>query len=1520
MKKGFTLVELIAVIVLLSLIALFTFPSVNKTIKDRKEALYNVQIDNIKASAVSYIDKNGLLKDNDKVIVTLCQLKQSGFTDEKIKNPINNKYIPDDSKVIVTKDERIFIYGTDGNTTCTVNDTTLFEYVEVGSEYKETIDVSLYTVTIYSGDTVVNKIDTSKLGSYFIEYVSSNKKINKYVYIVDTTSPSILYKDKVNGSNEIGKSVITIEANQGIFIPYNVIVSDNSGEVIEPTISSNVNLRIPGSYYVTYKASDSSGNTTIKTQVIKVVDTKPPVIESVSGNPSVKTPMSVVITVNAYDNGVGLHPLGAYSFDGGKTWQVSNSITVDSNTTLNIVVRDAALNQTKHTEKITNILKDDKNISFTIKSGTLKNNGWFTSDVGVLVKPLVSNDYFESFSYCIGNNICTPDKTSTNYNGETIKLTENTSGTLICGRVNKKDNTKTDVVCSTLFKIDKSIPDVRYEVISGNQNNGYEPWYVSDVNLAVKTSSISGIEKIEYCTTTGNSCTPNKTAYGSNINVILSTNSKTNKVCSIVTNNAGTRGQNTCSINYQIDKTVPSVSLVLNGGVGDYIGKTASIKAVVSPSTNASGYTFIWYKNGTQIQSGTSDTITISNGDNIYKEDTYRVVVTTGAGNKGESSKKVKVDTVKPTCSLTANGTNGNNGWFISSSVNIIGTFKDSESGVESKGVGTSYGYNGNTSYSVSTNTKGTTIYCSVKDKVGNEGSNSITIKKDDGSDSSCSLSGENSSWTNKQVTISYWATNNVSSIKALSSSSASSAVNSSNLTVNQVSDHNGNKLAIQAIAHSGRNYVEKTVSYNSWTVELVSGAKVTCPAKTVNVYYDGVKPTCSFEGNTPNGNNGWYKSTANIKATFNDGNGSGIDKYGVGDDSTSSYNNQDTYVLSGNTSGKTLTCLVKDKAGNVGSNTINVKKDDGSDSKCYLMGENTSWTNKKPNTFYVAETSISGFKLESGAVHHGVTCTSTKCSKTAYWPASYINAKVLKTRDFSSMEYVLESGAFVKCPAVTANIYYDNEKPTCSISVSGTKGTNGWYKTAVTAKLTTSDGSGSGIAGYNLGTSATYNNHDSFTFGVFKYDKLSGYVKDKAGNTNTCPYGELKADETVPKVTVSGRDANGSITSGTWTNSNVTLRCGATPSSTMSGYSYAWIKNGSNVGSSQSITVSSSGDYVCQVTTGAGNTSSANFSVKIDKTAPTCEYSGGSSSWTNRYVTIKIGCKDNESGCASGEKSETIKTLTRTKAMTTTIKDKAGNSTTCTKTFDVYYDGTDPVCSVNITSSGTSGVSGNVSATDTGSGISGSSSQSFTNIKSSTTYTFSDKAGNSTSCRVNVTSKTEYRTRSCSQYKACASESCGLATCQTAACGYATCKVCYDSCLTGSNTCEGGYVGEIWGRYYQKCTKKRGGINCTRPECYESKPSGFVLATGSESGSCLVSKGTWSSCATGSNTCKGDYYNCKSPECGYATCEHEDCGFDVCRTSKCGCETWGSWGSWSSTYCNSSSSSCDTRKVYSGS
>ncbi|MCI5983789.1 MAG: hypothetical protein MRZ35_00860, partial [Firmicutes bacterium] len=578
--------------------------------------------------------------------------------------------------------------------------------------------------------------------------------------------------------------------------------------------------------------------------------------------------------------------------------------------------------------------------------------------------------------------------------------------------------------------------------------------------------------------------------------------------------------------------------------------------------------------------------------------------------------------------------------------------------------------------------------------------------------------------------------------------------------------------------------------------------------------------------------------------------------------------------VLSGNTSGKTLTCLVKDKAGNVGSNTINVKKDDGSSTSCSLSGENSNWTNKQVIISYRMNNSLSGIDTRYNGDSQGFY--------RLFGPGGYVElqmpfqteGQVAKTTTFPSWTWRTNSGAIASCSSKTANVYYDSEKPTCSISISGTMGNNGWYKTKSTASVSGNDGSGSGVASALIGYTASNAVSSSITINEGgRASQLVGIVKDKAGNTTTCTHGEWKVDATIPSVKVTG-----TVASGTWTNKDVTLYGGVTPDgvdSVFSGYTYRWTRNGTYVGSTKNITATSSGTYTLTVTTGAGNSASASYTVKIDKTAPTCEYSGGSSSWTNRYVTIKIGCKDNESGCASGEKSETIRTLTRTKAMTTTIKDKAGNSTTCTKTFDVYYDGTDPVCSVNITSSGTSGVTGNVSATDTGSGISGSSSRSFTNIKSSTTYTFSDKAGNSTSCRVNVTSSTEYRKTTCREYKACSSNQCD-----------------WNTCLT--TKCSGGWDNRVWGNKYKCCSAQ----GCGPSSCHESNPGPrYCIKDGNAK--CLVNSGKWNSC------------------------KYKECvpGYETCRAENCGCETWNSAGNWSTTSCHESTViKCESRTVYYGS
>ena len=486
MKKGFTLVELIVVIVLLSLISIFTFPSINKVINERKEKLYNIQIENIKASAESYINKNNLFSTNDKVIVTLCELKQSGFTDENIKDPRTGLLISDNSMVIALKNtnEYTFMPGLDSTTSCSVNDSILYEYIEVGSEYVLKNDDSKYTITIYLNNEEVDSVDTSEINTYVIKYASSNETINKYVYIIDTTGPNIeyvneqTYRDK-NGyeesSKKIGEGTIYISASQNsTFVPFPATAIDKGEGETTLEITSNVNLKIPGIYYITYSSKDSKGNATTKNQTIEVYDDVAPVIDNILGIPNGKTSNSIVLTVDAHDNESGLHSRGAYSFDGGATWQVSDTINVTENKTLNIVVRDAALNETRRTVTINNILKDDKTLSFNIKKGTMKNSGWYVDNVEVEIKPLVNEEDFSSYSYCISSNTnCPPNKEIRTINGTTEVISQSTTGLYICGYVTKKDGTRTSQVCSMNIKIDKELPTCtieyqsNYDITSG---------------------------------------------------------------------------------------------------------------------------------------------------------------------------------------------------------------------------------------------------------------------------------------------------------------------------------------------------------------------------------------------------------------------------------------------------------------------------------------------------------------------------------------------------------------------------------------------------------------------------------------------------------------------------------------------------------------------------------------------------------------------------------------------------------------------------------------------------------------------------------------------------------------------------------------------------------------------------------------------------------------------------------------------------------------------------------------------
>lgn len=93
MKKGFTLVEIISVIVVLAVIAMIVSPAIFKAIQTSKDRSYSTQVNNILEAARSWaINNNNLLKDDgsnyEVSVATLIEqdyIKNS--VDGKLKNP-----------------------------------------------------------------------------------------------------------------------------------------------------------------------------------------------------------------------------------------------------------------------------------------------------------------------------------------------------------------------------------------------------------------------------------------------------------------------------------------------------------------------------------------------------------------------------------------------------------------------------------------------------------------------------------------------------------------------------------------------------------------------------------------------------------------------------------------------------------------------------------------------------------------------------------------------------------------------------------------------------------------------------------------------------------------------------------------------------------------------------------------------------------------------------------------------------------------------------------------------------------------------------------------------------------------------------------------------------------------------------------------------------------------------------------------------------------------------------------------
>ncbi len=285
--KGFTLVELMGVIIILGIILLIATPSINKILKGSKNDLYNAQINGIKEGLKNWaVDNNKLLpiKENESIVLTLGQLKIGGYIESKLINPKNNKCFGNDMLLTITRYQKNYIYEVNEDTGVETDKCDDYikpymilkgdniTYVELNGTYEEKgviatsgsgEDITSSVTTKITGSE--NLIDTSKLGNkYTIEYTVTSDdttvSMNRTVIIRDTEKPVLNVPDNIT-LNIIDKTFDPLEG---------VTVTDNSGENISVKVKSNISLGIPGEYTITYTAIDSSGNSISKTRVVTI--------------------------------------------------------------------------------------------------------------------------------------------------------------------------------------------------------------------------------------------------------------------------------------------------------------------------------------------------------------------------------------------------------------------------------------------------------------------------------------------------------------------------------------------------------------------------------------------------------------------------------------------------------------------------------------------------------------------------------------------------------------------------------------------------------------------------------------------------------------------------------------------------------------------------------------------------------------------------------------------------------------------------------------------------------------------------------------------------------------------------------------------------------------------------------------------------------------------------------------------------------------------------------------------------
>lgn len=270
-KKGFTLVELISVIIIIALISTISFQIIVKRINDSKIKLRAVQINNIIEASKKYMLE---YKDIDKyhtktICVEIETLQEKGFLEKgNIKDPTTKENFSGKVKIKYDDEKKQYTYNYTDTCVSSSNES-IYETLINDSVKLEGNTDGLYETTdsyVYKGENPNNyisfnnriwrivSIDKETMMAKIVNLNSNQYTINENITIIDSINNDFItgstYPDEVkkyiNTNSKWNKgiideidSAISIKSQEKQSVDYKTIGLLTVGDIIDASLDKN---------------------------------------------------------------------------------------------------------------------------------------------------------------------------------------------------------------------------------------------------------------------------------------------------------------------------------------------------------------------------------------------------------------------------------------------------------------------------------------------------------------------------------------------------------------------------------------------------------------------------------------------------------------------------------------------------------------------------------------------------------------------------------------------------------------------------------------------------------------------------------------------------------------------------------------------------------------------------------------------------------------------------------------------------------------------------------------------------------------------------------------------------------------------------------------------------------------------------------------------------------------------------------------------------------------------------------